>query len=44
MKRTTLSKMNNIVSETSLIRLKKHLGRWRRKAVQVETLAEVLLL
>lgn len=41
--RTTLSKMNNIVSETSLIRLKKHSGRWRRKAVQVEMLAEVLL-
>lgn len=36
--------MNNIVSEISLIRLKKHLGRWRWKAVQVDMMAEVLLL
>lgn len=36
--------MHNIVSETSVLKLKKHLGRWRRKAVQVEMLAEAFLL
>lgn len=36
--------MHNIVLEASVLKLKKHLGRWRRKAVQVEMLAEVFLL
>lgn len=43
MKWITLGKMNNIVSKT-VLKQKKHLGRWRRKAVQVEMLAEVFLL
>lgn len=44
MKWITWRKMDNIVSETSVLKPKKHLGRWRRKAVQVEMLAEVFLL